>query len=999
MAEVLIHSIEFLDDNPYGTFLSGDVIDVYADTDLINASASTSSEGIKAYLNGSGTPLTSGAYIPLSAPIIIRKSYNTQLCSGNSLIEFYPNSLFAYQYYKTYANHPVCSTPAVCDLLILGTPQVVPATTDTAEDGEITITASSSHTIEYKLGEDFIYGNGQASGTFADLRRGSYRIFLRDSNNCGANILVDVPVDNTYGTKYRLEYTDNITGFSTKIEIGERGYASTVEEICGSGDPFQIQLRGEGNTDKFTQLLSSNAVLNLTSETNNQFIDLYTNDINRFRMYFYKDTGSGYSLKWTGRVLPFNYQEDYKAPPYYASVLASCGLAQLKELFFFNDDGTRFYGTQKLIKIVAFILQKTGILLDIRVGINMYASGMNTTATDDPLYQAYVDVDAFYIEEENPTLEFVLQSILKPFGARVVQWNNYWNILRVEELTAAFDYRKFDYLGDYESNGSLSLVRNIDYPDNGPINFTAFPNMELQKGYGRIRVNYKLGLKSNILDNGDFRVNMTYDSGLNTYTPSLNTEGWSLVNAGYPIITELGTIDENNVSWDLRVNEDITNVSTVGQAYILSKPYNIKMGTNNTIKFTVRYNIKRKTALSTMPDGITFPYVKVRMMVQYGSLYLTSTGSWSSTTARVEFIETKLNEWIEREIVAQQPTTGTPLNGMNMTVRLYHGHPLFVDYLTISAVEGLATDGVLPDGHKIAMRDSFDLVNDFIYYYELEQISAVLFIAGSSYDCIIPSDYDGTTNKRGWVLKYKRPIDVIALEEEIVFGIDKVTAQFLTDGQTPIDGIVRSTEAEPLNAEVLEEDLILGSNADLIQRDFVLNVIPSTREKLTFQKYLIERFKQTKDKDTKTKLLAGRILYTQGSATINYETLNILSTDILYTGWLRNSSGTAWDLWTRDGIPEAEKLHAVWLKQQAAQYNETWRLLRATLTSKTQAFGLLDIFKEVNDNNRIYLPISVTLDDKNNSYSAELLELKEVLELEDADEAGFTTGFSLGYNA
>jgi hypothetical protein len=151
----------------------------------------------------------------------------------------------------------------------------------------------------------------------------------------------------------------------------------------------------------------------------------------------------------------------------------------------------------------------------------------------------------------------------------------------------------------------------------------------------------------------------------------------------------------------------------------------------------------------------------------------------------------------------------------------------------------------------------------------------------------------------------------------------------------------------------------------------------------------------------------GEVVYdVDGNIDGRLQTVDILSADLIYTGWLRNSSGVAWDYWTRDGIAESDKLHGIWLRMMAAQYKKSWRLLRATLESRTQIMGLLNTFKEVNDSNRIYLPISVTLNDKNNSYSAELLEIgfgdSEVVGSDGSTTApftsAFTTGFGGGYN-
>ena len=134
--------------------------------------------------------------------------------------------------------------------------------------------------------------------------------------------------------------------------------------------------------------------------------------------------------------------------------------------------------------------------------------------------------------------------------------------------------------------------------------------------------------------------------------------------------------------------------------------------------------------------------------------------------------------------------------------------------------------------------------------------------------------------------------------------------------------------------------------------------------------------------------------------------MNILSSDLLYTGWLRSSTNVAYDTWTRDGVAESDKLHNVWMKSAASQYNKSWRLLRANLVSRNTIFSPINSYKEVNDSNRIYLPMNGTLSDFENIFSLELCEIG----FGDASEVGsdgtttapytsaFTTGFGSDYN-
>jgi hypothetical protein len=580
---------------------------------------------------------------------------------------------------------------------------------------------------------------------------------------------------------------------------------------------------------------------------------------------------------------------------------------------------------------------------------------MTTTAADDPLDQAYVDVECFYIQNKDAKLADVISSILKPFGARLVQWDGYWNIVRVEEMSGSYDYREFDENGDYVTNGSFAPLLDIDFPQAGDVNFTGIPNMELQNGYGKITVRYNLGLNKNLLVNGDFQLVSRYESTSDSYVPVLNKEGWAFVNGGYSMQEGYEVIDDNNVAYAFYNPTD--TVQGLGEAYILSDSYNVKMGVGNTLKITLRSKVDA-------PNQFPPPYIKVRMEVKYGSLYLVNDGSWTSTPNTLTFFASKLNEYEDFEVIAYQPTSGTPLDGMDLVVKVYHAHAYYTDYTSTTTLKAFDTIN-LPDGYRITYKDPLAAASsgDFVYYYELQPNTE----AETGLNILAPDDYGAGNGNRKWVL-----VDYLVINDpQANWAVDSVKLQFQYNGADPIEEIVRTMTAEQRNKLDYEETLIIGSSAEFI-----------TTEGNIYFDY-------------------GRILYGE-QPRVNVIRTNVLSYDLVYTGWLRNASGVAWDNWTRDGISESDLLHNVWLKSNANQFKRSWRLLRASMVSESTIMGFLNSFREVNDSNRVYLPVSMTIDDKANIASCELLELIP----NDGNDgsgvapysSGFTTGFGPDFN-
>lgn len=1114
MASIQIYKIQFLQNNPFGSFVTGDVLDIFLETDdaVVPAGPLTfEAAGISVNLNGVTYPVSgSGVILDFGPSIMSVQNFNPQICIGTSLLVFGLYAAWPYTTYYSQEDHYSCTVnPPTCNLMVNGVPDVVPATDAVTADGSIQINATSTNPIEYKIGADFVYGEGQSESSFSGLLNGSYRIYLRDSANCGVNILVDVPINNLYGEKYRLEYVDNNLN-ATRVDIVRRGYSGAISEIWGTGTPFEIQLRGEGSQNKFEALLSSQANLNLTSRTDQEFLELYTNDPNLYRIHYSKKFGSGvitaivlpalstwltqsasgsnpdwnvgtstpnvtlpgagffgsvtaenlyvdyafiagnaysisltftrvtnsgnsnpraatlkitdtsfntvfvttiaavegsntvqlsfvatadcdriafrytsgmnvtitvnsaagttngHQLKGVYKILPQQYREEYKAQPYYVSVNATDGLAELKNYFLIQGDGQKYFGTINLIKLVAYCLAPIKLGLNIRCACNLYAEDMDQGAEDDPFDQGYIDFECFYLAEKEPTLEFVLCSILEPFGARITQWEGRWNIVRVDEMIEAYDYREFDSNGVYVANGSFDPVIDIEYPDDAGdedvMLANADHNLEIKPGYGRLKGIYKLGLKPNILKNGDFRLKSFYSPEFNQYFFNLNKEGWTLVNAGYAITENYEFLDQNNIAYVISSGTDTLFSANAGEAYVQSETYTVKMGTNNQLKITVRCKVNRASVVfGTSVNTIDVPYTKVRMIVRYGILYLQSNGTWGSDVNILVFHTSEFNKYVEYEIIARQPTTEDPVNGMDFKVLVYHSYIFHAQFANQAALEAFPTwdtvNQTVPIGYKTELKVTGGTF-DYIHYYELEENTS----APSGTDIIRPDDY-AAGNERQWILKARRAIVVVSGLDIFSMAIDRIQVEYLTDGKSPIDAIVRTVQGESNNQLTLERELIIGSYSNLIVTEVSLGIDLG-------------------------------VFFPSGGLAIT--TTNILSADLIYTGYLRSSLGVGYENFARDGVAESDKLHGILLKSYAVQYQRSWRLLRGSIYAKSW-FGLLNVARNVNDSDRIYLPMGLTLNDKMSTWQGEFLEIGS----SDSDGEGspFTSAFTVGFGS
>ena len=250
-----------------------------------------------------------------------------------------------------------------------------------------------------------------------------------------------------------------------------------------------------------------------------------------------------------------------------------------------------------------------------------------------------------------------------------------------------------------------------------------------------------------------------------------------------------------------------------------------------------------------------------------------------------------------------------------------------------------------------------------MYYYELKESIA----PDNGFDVVEPDDWHVTNNPRKFILQTtKVGSGVVSGANVFPFAIDKVEIKYLTDGNDPIDSIVRSVTGESNNPFVFEKFLIIGSFSSLIVTEVNFGIDLG-------------------------------IFFPSGGLALT--TTNTLSADLIYTGYLRDVNGVGYDQFARDGVAESDKLHAILLRAYALQYKRSWRLLRGSIYAHTY-FGLLNVGRLVNDDGRIYLPMGLTLNDKMSIWSGEFLEIGATGGGSDGSgSAPFSSGFTIGFGS
>ena len=131
-----------------------------------------------------------------------------------------------------------------------------------------------------------------------------------------------------YGIKWYTEFKDH-TELLCRVDIYQNGFTGSQTEVKCSSDPVSIIMNGDVN-DPYKPIRKTQAKINLISETNNQFSELYTSDSREFKVVITRDGDS----VWSGWVSMENYSEPFNQDfNYPVTVTAYDGLSDLEGQF------------------------------------------------------------------------------------------------------------------------------------------------------------------------------------------------------------------------------------------------------------------------------------------------------------------------------------------------------------------------------------------------------------------------------------------------------------------------------------------------------------------------------------------------------------------------------------------------------------------------------------------------------------------------------------------
>lgn len=782
-------------------------------------------------------------------------SYNSKwftslykFCNGTTGIRYQGylnNPSFPYVNAISTLNAPECALVlVVCDLSYLGTPSIIKTTNPYSSDGEISVRANSGRgEVRYSL-DDWDYSlMTNTTGIFNGLGVGSYTIYARDIANCRATITIEVtseltnggqPVDPTptYGVMYRMQHTDILGIEEERIDILERNFEGDFTEVKGGSSPFVRSLGQTSINNKFDPLRPTYSTITLISDTDLKYIGLFSQDDRKYLVNYYKPLGT---LKWRGYVSPSVFSEPYtQAPPYITSITCTDNLNQLESLEFLDKDGNKLKGKESIIKIIAIILNKLSLQLSISVACNISEDSQDANA---PLEHTYHEMSSFYEENGDPwNCSRVILALITPFGAKIVQENGVWNIVRVEEQTAQYLTRLYNRNGDFVNAFNYNPV--VEISDSSLRVNSIFRDhdhtLEVVPAYGKISIVTKLYRRDNLLSNGSFDIDKIIDgiiegwtlSGDGLYKISKVIRGtvtdFSRVNVVQPTRGELRTIrgreyasfstNYPRTTTDEDSALEISNLLDQNTVILQSQTFPVERTYSDFFIFSFNYRINFAGSNSRNARSAQVPeWVRIGWSIKLGTLYYNETFGW--TDIEWNYIYVKSFEKDEKFEINVRFKGGAEISIDALTVKLKFFGSNYNDFTTAGELTSMST----------VDKPSGFMVRGVSYLWWSGFFSGDLILKDSDEptslpNIIRPDDYNGSTNQVVWEntrLRYGtneyKDIDKIYIYD--------VNFKFLPNGEEgPQEDII-----EIVNNNNYKENLFLELEAGDVTELFVNN--------------------------------------------------------------------------------------------------------------------------------------------------------------------------------
>ena len=285
----------------------------------------------------------------------------------------------------------------------------------------------------------------------------------------------------------------------------------TASEITGATTPLELEFPTAAKLDV---IRSAGATLNLISESMFQYLDLHTDDMQKYKVVIYKN-GTEY---WSGWLDSELYSEKLSEYDNYTVSFTASDFNVMERLKYMNGED-KYTDIVSLFTVLNRCINKLGLSTTLNISSSTTSAEFELLDNETILHKLFIQSANFYDEkEEAMSLKDVIESILKPFGLILVQINNEFYIYDINSLINKAVFKKY-IDGAYVSSLPLSLntidLEGLFSSEDSTLEFdTLYNNVELTSSLYADTSLFDKEIEKKNLEN---LVSTTSVSGLNGY--------------------------------------------------------------------------------------------------------------------------------------------------------------------------------------------------------------------------------------------------------------------------------------------------------------------------------------------------------------------------------------------------------------------------------------------------------------------------------------------------
>lgn len=653
-----------------------------------------------------------------------------------------------------------------------------------SQNGSITLLANGGTPpyIYQAIGQDGRNEDPQVSPTFSSLNPGNYSFRVTDSNRVNFDLpKFTLTYRSTsfgdYGLIYTHQFTDVAGNIKHRIEIFDRDATDNNINIDAGILPITYVTEANGQDVYDLTILKSTINVNLIANSISTYQSFATADDERFAcVWSVEDSGPTYNERWRGYLLPETYSQEYGSTPVNVYLSFTDRLADLKNIPYANRDvfnlNVGFTGGEKSqLDVICFCLKQLNMDMEgIRVAVDWFEENHDTTSTDTPLEQTFVDTDTYIERDEGTfaitdswTLEEVITAILEPYSATLLTWEGYYWIVNQKNWLegTSYNYVEFDMQGVQQSTGTQTNY--IDFGANEDSNRWRWRGGKQTLTTTQIYRDVQLTLDTRVIEEGlapAFITKNIFTYGGNNLLRTF--DGYQVQrNAGVSMFATDENLQKINLN---KINEKLQKCNWTFEVKTDSKtPGFIKKAGNITYSGTDQLKLKLKISTGTGRQG-WIPYYTLKWKLRIGRYYYSLfQDTWTTQDIyNTRFIDSEL-EFQEIEYIISLRDVGSVREGYSLEIQIpthfYYDVTTSLKSETesdmLDILKSLNTT-LLSNGVRIVTRriiqsrsegDSRDAYE--YYYFQLEEGQE----SGSQPDVVTPDDYNASTNDKRWRLE------------------------------------------------------------------------------------------------------------------------------------------------------------------------------------------------------------------------------------------------------